>query len=139
MTGTVTVNGVPVTDEDVHASVYLKSGSGGHAPIARSLQEPFSAVVIPGTYDLYYSSSAGAGIPTNAQSRFRRGIVVSDSPLSLDLDVPGTTVSGSVTVNGSPITEEYYNFGMLELRDPDGSRARLSFTNPPGDAYSTWW
>src|SRR6185503_3283614 len=97
----------------------------------------YSALVIPGTYDLYFGfGAAGTAVPTNARAKLRSGIVVGAAPLRLDVDVPATTVSGTVTVNGGAVANtSSAGQGTVSLVNAAGDSVALANTTPTG-SYS---
>jgi hypothetical protein len=90
----------------------------------------FRVVVVPGTYDLFYSRPRqGAGAPVNVSTKLQRGVVIGDSAVTLDVDIPVTTVTGSVTLNGETVTgasDQGDGGGYLFLAGADGAQAMLS-------------
>jgi len=79
-------------------------GSEGSHPVTLATAGgSYKASVFPGTYDLIFSNgNDGENVLPNSYSntKFQSGIVVSASPLTLNVDIPAATVSGLVTLNG---------------------------------------
>jgi hypothetical protein len=63
----------------------------------------YSKVLVAGTYDVIYQGLAAREMPRNYDAILGPPLVVADSPVSLDVDVPATTVSGRVTVDGKTV------------------------------------
>ncbi len=125
VTGSITLNGAtlpPAGKGDGDGWVSLSNADGAWAELGSLRGGAFSALVIPGTYDLAYSGKRddlgvlGTGVPINLSSTFERGVVVGTSPLDFHIDVPAVAVSGAVTVNGVAVT----NVNRLTLMDPSG-------------------
>ncbi len=142
VSGTITVNGAvirdPTSQGEGRLSLHRRDGAEtANLATTAAVGGAYSAFVIPGSYDLYYDGQqrAGTAAPVNTGTLIRSGIVVGASPLSLDIDVPVATVSGTVKVNGAPITQAQ-GVGILTLRGAGTSSARLSSTSPEGGSYS---
>jgi len=100
--------------DDLGASLGSTAGAGG----------TFSAFVIPGTYDLYYSLvSAGTSVPVNRGTKIKGWIVVGSSPVTLNIDIPVTRLSGTITVNGASLAAT-----------PDPGQSQLYLFDGTGDA-----
>jgi len=131
VSGSVTLNGARLNGSvDGDGSVLLLDAAGGQAVLSGLKAGSYSTLVVPGSYDLYYRlSSPGTAVPINTRALFKRGIVVGTSPLSLDVDVPAVTVSGTVTVNGHSIIDpNHAGFGRLTLYGLDHDTGELATT-----------
>jgi hypothetical protein len=128
VSGKVTVNGAAVSG--ISGTSYLTLNSAADSvDLSLDTASAYSTRVIPGTYDLTYTNAYNiAGAPVNYRTNIKSGIVVGTSPLILDIDIPATTVSGRVTVNGAGHTGSASADGepSLALIGATGSQARLS-------------
>jgi len=139
ISGAVTVNGAAASGL-ISGITYLnlRNAAGDSVPLPIATAGTYSARVIPGSYDLYYGNANGAlnsTLPRNAAARIQSGIVVGTSPLSLNIDIPAATVSGTATINGAPITTTVQRSFVLTLQNAAGDRAQLANT-PQGGAFS---
>ena len=136
VSGTFTLNGSktpPAGMSTAAFGVYLATAAGDRADIAEQLGA-YTATIIPGTYDLYFNTSAGAaGLGTYPSTLLQRGIVVGSSPLTLNVDVPTTTVSGTITVNGAEVASTA-GLGRLTLQN---ATTTWTFVATTSDAYSS--
>jgi hypothetical protein len=131
VSGAVTVNGAPLAALNSAPAGFLtlRNAAGDSVPLATTTAGTHSTLVIPGTYDLYYTPIvAVAGAPANASARLETGIVVGASPLTLDVDIPATTLTGAITVGGAAITDYNQGQGIITLVNAAGDRARLGTT-----------
>jgi hypothetical protein len=144
VSGTFTLNGSktrPAGNSTDAYSISLVTAAGDSAGIAQQLGA-YTATIIPGTYDLYFSTSAGpAGLNTYPSTLLQRGIVVGSSPLTLNVDVPTTTVSGTITVNGAQVASTA-GLGKLTLQNATTTwtfavTTSDAFSLTPAGAYST--
>ena len=131
VSGKITVNGqVPMNTagsvllRDVKAGDSVALGRTGDATYAAKL-------VVPGTYDVFYSySSSAAGlidIPRNTSGRVKTGVALTANG-ALDVDVPAVSVVGKVTVAGqTPMAQN----GQVTLGNP--SIADTVFLGRTGD------
>ena len=124
VSGTITVNGGPLTAIKGFVSVELRNAAGDNVFLGSS--RSYATEVIPGTYDLYatWKDPAASTLVTNSPIKLRSGIVVGTSPLPLDIDVPATTVSGTFTVKGATITTYEHGDCVLWLRSAAGEDMR---------------
>jgi hypothetical protein len=137
VSGTLTVNGVSVTDATTKGGGNFFLRNAGDSALIGGTTGPFSALVFPGTYDLYYSQATpGPAVPTNTLAKIQSGIVVGATPLSLSANVAGTKVSGTVTVNGAAVNGAAKGAGSLRLVNDAGDAADLTVTSPTGGSYS---
>jgi len=134
ITGTLNINGEPGgSDAGNSGIVSLRAGEIDRANIANTARPTFSARVVPGTYDVYYTRTATPAntmtpAPANHAARLHAGIVVAPGAMTtFDIDIPSTTVSGRITVNGLPAGPG--DHGTLMLRSADGDYASFGPTN----------
>jgi len=91
----------------------------------KTSQQNLSALIIPGTYDVYYSHLSGDQVPQNQMARIWQGLVVNPPGPMLDEDEPELHVnsilaSGQMLLNDSPMPASQYDDGFLSLvRDED--------------------
>src|SRR6185369_4922853 len=101
ISGTVTLAGA-VSSALANGISYLtlRGAAGDTVPLTITTSGTYSARVIPGTYDLTYGPTAipPSGAPRNRAAKLRSALVVGASPLSLNIDIPATTVSGRATI-----------------------------------------
>ena len=119
-----------------HLGLALRNAAGDSATLTPDsfTTGSYSAQIVPGTYDLYYAG-AGTAFPSNASAKLQSGIVVGSSSLSLNVDVPATTVSGAVTINGAAPSNLNTSTGLLTLRNAAGDSVPLSVSST--GAHST--
>ncbi len=125
VSGTITLNGASGAGKDGKANVRLRNASGDDVLLGSTAATgPYTALVMPGTYDLYYIvDSSGTGVPPNTVAKLQTGIVVGSSPLALNIDVPAATVSGMFTLNGTTVPPVNGWGGALQLRNAAGDSA----------------
>jgi hypothetical protein len=125
VSGTITLNGVSAAGKDGRANLRLRNASGDDILLGTTAATgSYSALVIPGTYDLYFIvDSSGTGVPPNTLAKLQAGIVVGSTPLVLNIDVPAATVSGTFTLNGATVPPVNGWGGALQLRNAAGDSA----------------
>jgi len=130
VSGTITINGVAVTDpttRGVGNIALLRDKDSALLGTTSASGGAYATLIFPGTYDLYYGrSAAGTGVPNNALAKLRSGIVVGASPLELDVDVAATKVSGTVTVNGAAVKAAGEGLGTVSLVNAAGDSVVLA-------------
>jgi len=128
VSGTFTVKGATITTwERGDCVLWLRTAAGEDIALSTTTTGTFSALVVPGTYDLYYREfRKGPAVPTNALTNVKSGIVVGASPVSFSIDIPATPVSGAVTFNGAKLTEADKGSYIFTLRNAAGDSAQLS-------------
>ncbi len=118
----------------------LRNAANDYAPLTPITANggAYSALIAPGSYDLYYRhSGASVALPSNDFAVLQRGLVVGSAPLTLDIDVPVGTVSGTVTVAGKVFHDPTDNEeGLIDLHSATYGRARLASTLPADGSYS---
>lgn len=67
-------------------------------------------------------------VPSNTLAKLRSGIVVGPTPLTLDIDVPARTVSGTFSQGGMPVSSSPNANGNIFLQNASGDRASLGST-----------
>ncbi len=141
VSGNVAINGAAASAPGKNAFLlHLRNAAGDSALIASFPQGSYSASVVPGNYDLYYTKQGNGGleIPSNIPAKIRSGIVVGSLPLSLDVDVPGSIVSGTITVNGVPNAGSSGDLGFVALLDAEGNASSLTSASSGMGTYSAF-
>jgi len=137
VSGALNINGEPAGAGN-SGIVSLRDAAGDHVDIANTARPTFSARVVPGTYDVYYTRTATPTntmtlAPANHAARLHSDVVVAPgSPTVFDIDIPSTMVTGRITVNGMPAGPG--DTGTLMLRSEAGDYAPFASTN--ADTYS---
>jgi hypothetical protein len=134
VSGTVTVNGAQVPAAGGNGRLTLRNATATR-PFATTAAGTYSAPVVPGTYDLYYTAvTVGTGVPSNTSVKLRSGVVIGSSAQTLNIDIPATAVTGTIKVNGAQV-DQAMGTGDLRLRNAAGDDALLGSTGIVG-AYS---
>jgi len=102
------------------ANILLRNLSTGDLVfLGKTTLQNLSALVIPGTYDVYYSYLAGDQIPLNQMAKFRDGLVVSppgDVVRGAQLNVNSIVANGSMLLNGAAMPASEYDDGILRFQ-----------------------
>jgi len=105
VSGTVTLNGAPITSPDCSSTVvFAGSISSGFAPIhCDGTGWTFSGVIQPGDYDVRIQ---GAGLTIPVQGPVLAHVSIPPAGLTgLQVDANPVTISGTITLNGAPIAQ----------------------------------
>jgi hypothetical protein len=130
ISGTITVNGTQVPSSAGSGRLILQNATAIR-PFANTSTGTYSTPIVPGTYDLYYSVvTVGPGVPSNTNVKLRSGVVIGTNATTLDVDIPATTVTSTVTVNGAPL-DPSLGTGTLHLRTAAGDDAIVGKTAAP--------
>jgi hypothetical protein len=132
VTGAVRINGAPAAAGGNVGILSLRAADGDRVNIANVASPSYTARVVPGTYDLYYTRTGNlrntmTEAPANHAALLQTGVVVAPGTMTLDIDIPSKTVSGAISVNGA--TAGAGDFGTLLLRSAAGDFATFAFTN----------
>jgi hypothetical protein len=134
--GNLTINGATRKTSDSAGGLFLVGPNRDEAELGTTTGSSYTALVVPGTYDLYYRSLQQAGLtgastaPRNTHARLRSGIVVAaGGTTQLDIDIPTITVTGAMTIGGAPAPNEQES-GDLWLSTSDGDYVDLGSTSP---------
>jgi hypothetical protein len=93
--------------------------TGALTPLGETVDQTYSARLIPETYDLMYSRIAGSEIvPANKLTAFRRDVSLVASG-ALDIDVLVVSISGQYTINGDPAPMSPLESGHIFILDPE--------------------
>jgi hypothetical protein len=136
VSGSVAINGAKSSDTEQGAGTLALRADNDSVPLAYTNAGSYSKVVIAGTYELVYATLVdGPAVPANKSAKLKQGIVVGTSPVSLDIDVPTTVISGSVTVNGAPVSGS--GAAALTLYGASGDMAVIAGVSATNRTYST--
>jgi hypothetical protein len=135
VTGAFTVNGVAAPSTSIDGRIALRNVNNDYfndVGIGYTGQTTYTALLIPGTYDIHYSlwyslDPTSTTLPIN-NGYIRTGVVIATGSSSLDVDIPVATVTGSLTVNRAavPSTSEY---GYITIKNATtGHSAFLGYT-----------
>jgi len=129
VTGSVTVGGSAFSSTTEFAVIGLQNAAKSDSAIIGEVgQSTYTARLVPGTYDVYYSASgAGATLPTTDRAIIRTGVVIPPGSSSLDIDVPVATVTGSLTVGGVAVPSTS-NDGRIYLKSATNGMAHIGYT-----------
>jgi hypothetical protein len=134
--GTITISGAPLAADD-EVSLSLRNAAGDIVPIASNSHGSFTARVVPGTFDLFFTAdlvSDGSRTPTNQLARIARNVVLTAGGAArLDVDVPSAPLTGAVVITGLPAGDE--DAATLVLRNAAGDMVRIALTN--GASYAS--
>lgn len=128
ISGQVKVAGKTVTS--TYGLLYLRnSATGDSVFLGRTGNIPYSRMIVPGTYDVYYSWDSSDPAPTqllprNTNALLQAGVTIADK-LTLNLDIPTVMVTGQATVAGQRVSSTY---GLLTLEAPSGDSVFLGRT-----------
>ncbi|MGH1340009.1 MAG: hypothetical protein ACRBN8_00550 [Nannocystales bacterium] len=136
--GTMTIDGVPAPDSAYDdGRLFLRDPESGDSVLLGNTREGnYAARLVPGTYDIVYSNEfSDTLLPVNQGAVLSAGVEVTGGD-ALNIDVPVTTMVGSVGIEGSrPKTAE--GIGTLFLRDVEtddrvfiGDTNAVDFTRP---------
>jgi exosome complex RNA-binding protein Csl4 len=112
------------------------TNSGSYPSYTRSAgSDTLNTTLMPGTYDLLYQRayqssgdyveeqtlSPSADPVVNGFRVLRAGVVVSGATQTINVDIPFTTVTGTITQNGAtlPLTTDNYENGVIWARASD--------------------
>jgi hypothetical protein len=116
VTGTITVGGQPppLTQYD-DGRLYLRNAETGDSVLLGNTHEGgFSALVIPGTYDVHYAlETGGTDVPVNNDAYVQTVEVEAGVPLQIDIDV--IDLVGNFLVGGIPAPPTITDFGRVYL------------------------
>jgi len=123
VSGKLTLGGAAVSDSDDDGTLYLRTDDGDAVTLAKLSTGTFSTRVIPGTYDLYFDvtfQEVAKLAPLNRRGKIKSVVLAPGAPITLDIDVPSTVITGTVKVGGS-FLDKQYDGGRLWLGDPKGN------------------
>ena len=129
ISGALTLNGASVAGTSGTGSVQLSTPDGDLVALGSLSAGTYSALVVPGTYDIYYSGqgASAAAAPRNTKVLLKSAVVVPAEGATLDIDVPSATVTGTLTINGAVVSSPG-DEGQVFLRGASGD-APLGLTS----------
>ncbi|MEO5802327.1 MAG: HYR domain-containing protein [Verrucomicrobiota bacterium] len=99
--------------------------NGALTDLAETRDQIYSALLIPGAYDLMYSGLTGGEVaPANDLTAFLRDVAIV-APGVMNIDVPTIEVSGNFLYNGVLAPDSQTESGQISLIDPDTDSAIL--------------
>jgi len=116
VTGTITVGGQPPpTTQYDDGRLYLRNAETGDSVLLGNTHEgSFSALVIPGTYDVHYAlETGGTDVPVNNDAYVQTVDVEEGVPLQIDIEV--IDLVGNFLVGGMPAPPTISDFGSVYL------------------------
>ncbi len=140
--GTMTLGGIPAPDsayDDGRLSL-RNAETGDTVVLGNTRWGSYAARVVPGTYDILYANEfSETQLPVNGGAVLETGVLVDANNLNIDIDVPVSSLSGLIEIEGSaPSGAE--GLGQLFLRDVQtddevfiGHTEAASFTKPLTD------
>ena len=129
VSGALTMNGASVAGTSGMGSVQLSTPEGDLVTLGSLSSGTYSALVVPGTYDLYYAGAgaSAAAAPRNTKVLLKSAVVVPAAGATLNIDVPSAMVTGALTINGAVVSSPD-DEGQVLLRGPSGD-ATLGLTS----------
>ena len=121
ISGALTLNGASVAGTLGTGSVQLSTPDGDSVVLGSLSSGTYSALVVPGTYDLYYSGqgASAAAAPRNTKVLLKSAVVVPADGATLNIDVPSAMVTGTLTINGAALSSPG-DAGQVFLRGASG-------------------
>jgi hypothetical protein len=106
-------------------SIYLRNTETDDAVLLGNTHHGgYSAIVVPGDYELFYVQEVGGSVPSNQNAALTGVTIV--SAMALDVDVPVVDLSGEFALSsGSPVPDSASDGGQLYLRARDGDSVLL--------------
>lgn len=135
--GDITINGVqPNNYEYEYGRLSLRSADStgtDDVPLGTTKNGWFDAYVLPGYYDVYFTHVEGSTIvPQNADTKVASDIYISgQSDLRVDIDIPVTRVSGSLTLAGRSPPQSTYEVGRVFLAQGSSEPVEIGSTDAP--------
>jgi hypothetical protein len=123
LSGHVTVGGKVPTDD--FGAVSLRTVGGDSVALGRTADTMYlPKLIVPGTYDVYYSWNSGDNsmpidIPRNTNARVRQDVSLQQTG-ALDVDIPVVTLSGRITVDGKVPTDRFGSVRLSNQATGDG-------------------
>jgi hypothetical protein len=117
--GTLTIDGADAPDAPYDdGRLFLRNRETGDSALLGSTREgTYAARVVPGTYDVVYENEfSDELLPVNRGAVLQTAVVIAAGREELNIDVPVSTLQGSVEIEGST-PEPSEGIGQLYLRD----------------------
>ncbi len=118
--GSITLDGAAPPDSPYeNARVLLKDPiTGDEFPVAETRAGAWSAVLVQGRYDVFYTRLTGGSlVPANAHAAVRS---LDTSSRDFDIELFTAVISGDITIAGASAPTDHSDDGILRLRAPDG-------------------
>jgi len=132
ISGRLTIDGAVVADGFDYGTLSLGTDDGDSVELGTTSSGEYSTAVLPGNYDVYYKVSEpllASVAPLNTRGKVKRGVVIPPgAPVTLDIDVVTTVISGTLEIAGMTITEET-DGGRMWLRDGNGDDFPIGWTS----------
>ncbi len=114
-------------------SIYLRNTETDDAVLLGNTHNgSYSAIVVPGNYELFYVQEVGGGVPSN-QNAALTGVMIG-AAMTLDVDVPVVDLSGYIVLSTGPVPGNASDGGQLYLRARGGDSVLLG--NSFASAYA---
>ena len=129
VSGRFSLGGAALSNAADDGSLSLRTAEGDNIPLGKLSAGTFTTRVLPGSYDLYFTLSddfAPMLAPANS-GKIKSVVLSAGAPITLDIDVPSTVISGTVKIGGSLVDKEY-----------DGGRLWLGEPHKAGSFALTW-
>jgi len=97
--GALTIDGVPAPSARLDFRSTAGSATPSFAP-AFVTNGSYETKLVPGTYDVYYTSRGAPGTPANTSALVRSGVTLTGT-MQVDLDLSPELVTGSIVVDGA--------------------------------------
>jgi len=115
--GIFSVNGAAPLPYDAHRGrIELRSDVYGVVDLGSVHNRFYSALIVPGVYDVVYLHEQGDILPQNAET-----VLMEDVSFQNDgewsIDVPSVLVMGDIMVDGAPAPNGIYENGYIKFRD----------------------
>jgi hypothetical protein len=105
-------------------SIYLRNTETDDAVLLGNTHNGgYSAVVVPGEYELFYVQEVGGTVPSN-QNAALTGVTIG-AAMTLDVNVPVVDLSGDIVLSTGPVPDNAGDGGQLYLRARDGDSVLL--------------
>lgn len=115
---------LPPTSVYEDGSIYLRNTDTDDAVLLGNTHNGgYSAIVVPGEYELFYVQEVGGSVPSN-QNAALNGVMIGDA-MTLDVDVPVVDLSGQISLASGPVPDSAADGGQLYLRALNGDSVLL--------------
>lgn len=115
--GIFTVNGAEPLPYDAHQGrIELRSDEHGVVDLGSVHIGYYSALVVPGIYDVVYLHEQGDILPQNSETVLMENVDL-DADADWPIDVPSVLVMGDILVDGAPAPNSIYENGYIQFRD----------------------
>jgi hypothetical protein len=134
ISGLFTLGGEPPpTSVYEDGSIYLRNMATDDAVLLGNTHSGgYSAIVVPGDYELFYVQEVGGSVPSN-QNAALMGVTIVGA-MTLDVDVPVVDLSGEFLLATGPAPDSANDGGQLYLRANNGDSVLLGNSFAPAYA-----